>query len=52
MSNETVIDADNPKWTDADFGRAKAASQLPADIAAFFPKTRGLQKTPTKVALS
>lgn len=52
MSNKTVIDVDNPEWTDADFGRAKPASQLPSDIAAFFPKTRGRQKTPTKVALS
>ncbi len=52
MSNKTVIDADNPEWTDSDFGRAKPASYLPADVAAFFPKTRGPQKTPTKVALS
>ncbi|MET0172131.1 MAG: BrnA antitoxin family protein [Agrobacterium vaccinii] len=52
MSNKTVIDADNPEWTDEDFGRAKPASHLPADVAAFFPKTRGPQKTPTKIALS
>ncbi|WP_244473491.1 BrnA antitoxin family protein [Rhizobium sp. Leaf262] len=52
MSNKTVIDVDNPEWTDADFGRAKPTSQLPSDIATFFPKTRGRQKTPTKVALS
>ncbi|GAK71020.1 hypothetical protein RRU01S_14_02440 [Agrobacterium rubi TR3 = NBRC 13261] len=52
MPNKTVIDADNPEWTDKDFGRAKPASHLPADVAAFFPKIRGLQKTPTNVALS
>ncbi|NTF31671.1 BrnA antitoxin family protein [Rhizobium skierniewicense] len=52
MSNKAVIDADNPEWTDADFERAKSASQLPDGIASFFPKTRGQQKAPTKIPLS
>jgi uncharacterized protein (DUF4415 family) len=52
MSKKTVSDADNPEWTDADFSRARPADELPAEIRAFFPKTRGPQKAPKKVALS
>lgn len=52
MSKETKADRDNPEWTAADFARALPASELPEEIAAFFPKTRGAQKAPKKVAVS
>ena len=52
MSKKTITDPDNPEWTAADFARSKPAEDLPADIRAFFPKTRGPQKAPRKVALS
>jgi len=52
MSGKIVTDPENPEWTEADFRRARPASELPADIRAFFPKTRGPQKTPRKIPLS
>jgi uncharacterized protein (DUF4415 family) len=52
MSRPTVTDYDNPEWTDADFARARPASELPAHIRAAFPRTRGPQKAPTKVPVS
>ncbi|PZU77759.1 MAG: hypothetical protein DI530_12265 [Sphingomonas sp.] len=37
-----VFDDDNPEWTDADFARARPASDvLPADVVAAFAKPRG-----------
>lgn len=33
------FDEDNPKWTDADFGRANAPEELPAEVLAAFPNT-------------
>lgn len=50
MSNRN--DRDNPEWTAADFQKAKPASELPPELLAAFPRTRGAQKTPTKVAVS
>lgn len=50
--HDVVFDDDNPEWTDADFARAKPASELPLHIQAAFPRTRGAQKAPKKVALS
>ena len=52
MSNKDKIDPDNPEWTTADFQKAKPASELPAEVLAAFPRTRGPQKAPTKVAVS
>jgi hypothetical protein len=40
----------NPAWTKRDFKIAKPASELPAEILAAFPKTRGPQKAPKKVS--
>jgi len=52
MSNKTKADPYNPEWTVEDFARARPADELPDAIAAFFPKTRGAQKAPKKVAVS
>ena len=49
---KVVFDDENPEWTEADFGRARPASELPPHILAAFPRTRGPQKAPRKVALS
>jgi uncharacterized protein (DUF4415 family) len=46
------IDKTNPIWTKRDFAKAKPASELPPDILAAFPKTRGPQKAPKKVPVS
>lgn len=52
MSKKTKIDPDNPEWTASDFSRARPVRELPEEIAAFFPKTRGAQKEPKKVPVS
>lgn len=52
MSNKAVIDPVNPEWTDADFKKARPASELPADILKAFQRTRGPQKAPKKVPIS
>ena len=31
--------AENPEWTEADFRKARPASELPADILDAFPRT-------------
>jgi uncharacterized protein (DUF4415 family) len=50
---KAVADKDNPEWTAADFAKAKpAADVLPADVLAKFGKTRGPQRTPTKIPVS
>ena len=41
MAGQTMIDDDNPEWTDADFARAKLGQDIPAHIRAAFPKARG-----------
>ena len=46
------FDDENPEWTEDDFRRSSPASELPAHIAAAFPRSRGRQKRPTKVAVS
>jgi uncharacterized protein (DUF4415 family) len=45
-------DLENPEWTSVDFARARPASELPDELRAFFPRTRGIQKAPTKVPVS
>jgi uncharacterized protein (DUF4415 family) len=52
MSQKVVFDDDNPEWTEADFARARPASELPPHILAAFPKTRGTAKAPKKVPVS
>ena len=52
MPRPTVIDSENPEWTDADFAKARPASELPDHIRAAFPRTRGPQKASTKVPVS
>ncbi|MEO6946333.1 MAG: BrnA antitoxin family protein [Nitrobacter sp.] len=50
---EPVFDDDNPEWTKADFARARPPEEvLPPEILAQFKSHRGLQKTPTKIAVS
>ncbi|MNI63512.1 hypothetical protein D3C73_1188880 [compost metagenome] len=46
-------DPQNPEWTEADFARARPASEvLPAEVMVAFGRTkgRGPKKPPTKVA--
>lgn len=31
----------NPEWTEADFALAKGPDQLPVELAAAFPKSKG-----------
>lgn len=50
--SKPIDDAENPKWTASDFARARPGSDLPAELRAFFPKTRGAQKAPVKVPVS
>lgn len=56
MPRSPVVDAENPEWTEEDFGRAKGAETLPDHILAAFPKTaarvRGPQKAQTKIPVS
>ncbi|WP_322997490.1 BrnA antitoxin family protein [Castellaniella sp.] len=52
MPRKVVFDADNPEWTAEDFKRAKPAHELPPEILAAFPKTRGEQKAAKKVPVS
>jgi len=50
---EPVFDDDNPEWTEADFAKARPPEEvLPPELLAQFKKTRGVQKTPTKIAVS
>lgn len=50
MSRPEEYDPENPEWTDADFARAKPASELPPDIRSAFDKTRGGEQSPAKIA--
>lgn len=48
-----LTDPDNPKWTKADFARAKGPEALPPEVLAAFPKTaarlRGPGRKPRKL---
>lgn len=46
------FDEDNPEWTAEDFKRARPASELPPEILAAFPRTRGAQVAAKKVPVS
>jgi uncharacterized protein (DUF4415 family) len=50
--SKPIDDVENPEWTASDFARARPGSDLPAELRAFFPKTRGAQKAPVKVPVS
>lgn len=52
MSRKTVSDPENPEWTEADFAKARPASELPPEILKAFPRTRGPQKAAKKVPVS
>ncbi|MER0237581.1 BrnA antitoxin family protein [Fulvimarina sp. MAC8] len=52
MSRPSLIDSENPEWTEDDFANARPASELPERIRAAFPRTRGPQKAATKVPVS
>ena len=50
---QPVLDDNNPKWTEADFAKARPPEEvLPPELPAQFKATRGPQKAPTKVAVS
>jgi uncharacterized protein (DUF4415 family) len=50
--SESKYDRENPRWTKTTFRRSRPASELPADVLAAFPRTRGAQKEPKKVPVS
>lgn len=52
MSPPKTADTENPEWTEADFAAARPPAELPPHIRQAFPRTRGSQKTPTKVPVS
>ena len=39
MSSRTIIDPENPEWTEADFATAKGPECLPEKMLAAFPRT-------------
>jgi uncharacterized protein (DUF4415 family) len=41
---EPQFDTDNPKWTAADFAKAKRGEDIPAHIRPAIPNTRGRPK--------
>ena len=43
---------ENREWTKEDFKAARPASELPDEVLAAFPRTRGPQKEPHKVPVS
>lgn len=51
-SRKVAFDDENPEWTEADFAPERPAGELPSHVLAAFPRTRGPQKAPRKVALS
>jgi uncharacterized protein (DUF4415 family) len=56
-TKEPVFDDDSPEWTKADFAKATRfdgvkMKDLTPEMLARIKKTRGPQKTPTKVAVS
>lgn len=45
-------DPNNREWTKADFARARSPASMTAAELKAFPKTRGPQKSPTKIPVS
>ena len=53
MQRKVTFEHDNPEWTKKDFQEARPAHEvLPTDVLAAFPRTRGPQKSQTKVPVS
>jgi uncharacterized protein (DUF4415 family) len=52
MSRKPAPDPENTEWAEEDFKKARPASELPPDLLKAFPRTRGPQKSPRKVAVS
>ena len=52
MSRKPEISEPNPEWTEEDFANSHPASELPPEILAAFPRTRGPQKSPKKIPVS
>lgn len=52
MSRKPEPVSENTEWTEQDFRKARPASELPPDLLKAFPRTRGAQKNPRKVAVS
>ena len=53
MSRKVTFDEENPEWTDEDFRQAKAPHEiLSPEILKSFPRTRGPQVAPRKIAVS
>jgi len=50
---DVVFDEDNPEWTKEDFERARPPEEVfPPEVLAAFPRTRGRQQAPKKIAVS
>ena len=45
---EIALDPDAPEWTEADWARARPASEVVPHIVAEYRRTRGRQKAPVK----
>ena len=45
---EIALDPDAPEWTEAEWSRAKPASEVLPHLVAEYRRTRGKQKVPTK----
>jgi len=52
MPVKSIFNSENPEWTEAEFAKARPASELPQDILEAFPRTRGPQKAARKVPIS
>jgi uncharacterized protein (DUF4415 family) len=52
-NRKPAVDADNPEWTESEFARARPANELlPKQSLAAFKRTRGPQKSPTKIPIA
>lgn len=45
---EIALDTDAPEWTEADWARARPASEVLPHLVAEYRRTRGKQKAPVK----
>lgn len=53
ISNEPLIDDENPEWTREDFERSVKTGGVPLEEAVkIYRRTRGPQKAPTKVQVT
>lgn len=47
--NPELIDYDVPQWTESEFKSAKRFSEMPLEFQQTIRRTRGQQKSPTKI---